>query len=156
MHDDPGVLYVLSNVDASLAKIGLTRSGTPDARATAYERAHGITWSVFWQARTEHVAEAETNAHRELRDYRFVNAVGTTEVFHLTPQAAVAVAQRYVVPPAGAPLEFRTIRPLWRSRLERIGAVALLIITLLPAARRLYRRARIAARELHHLLRPRP
>jgi hypothetical protein len=82
--DDVGLLYVLANRDSSLAKIGMTRNGTPDARASDYERAHGITWSVFWQARTEKIAQAEASAHRELRDYRFVNAVGAKEVFHVT------------------------------------------------------------------------
>jgi hypothetical protein len=154
--DDVGLLYVLANRDSSLAKIGITRNGTPDARATAYERAHGITWSVFWQARTEKVALAEASAHRELRDYRFVNAVGAKEVFHVTPEAAVAVAQRYVVPPTGGDTAPRTTRPLWLSHLERITAAALLIITILPVARRLYRRVRVAARELHALLRPWP
>ena len=151
---DVGLLYVLANRDSSLAKIGMTRNGTPDARATDYERKHGITWSVFWQARTEKVAEAEARAHRELRDYRFINAVGAKEVFHVTPEAAVAVAQRYVVPPTGGDTAPRTTRPRWLSRLERITAAVLLLITLLPAARRLTRRVRIAARELLTLLRP--
>jgi T5orf172 domain len=151
--DDIGLLYVLANRDSSLAKIGITRNGSPDARATDYERAHGITWSVFWQARTENVAEAEARAHRELRDYRFVNAVGAKEVFHVTPEAAVAVAQRYVVPPdSESPAQ--TARPLWHWRIERIAAAALVIIACWPAARRLTRRARSLAREFQHLLRP--
>ena len=37
MHDI-GTLYVLVQSRQSLAKIGVTRNGTPDARATAYER----------------------------------------------------------------------------------------------------------------------
>ena len=56
MTDDVGLLYVLANRDSSLAKIGMTRNGTPNTRATDYERKHGIAWRVFWQARTERVA----------------------------------------------------------------------------------------------------
>jgi hypothetical protein len=49
---DIGTLYVLSNRDQSLAKIGLMRDGNPDARATDYERAHGIRWHVYRSAVT--------------------------------------------------------------------------------------------------------
>ena len=101
MHDI-GTLYVLSNRDQSLAKIGLTRDGTPDARATDYERAHGIRWHVYWSAVTCHVAEAEAAAHRELDICRFALVPGAREVFHVTPQKAQRVAARYVVPPSGA------------------------------------------------------
>jgi hypothetical protein len=47
MDRDIGRLYVLSNRDQSLAKIGLARDGTPTARATDYERAHGIAGCVL-------------------------------------------------------------------------------------------------------------
>jgi hypothetical protein len=151
--DDVGLLYVLANRDSSLAKIGMTRNGTPDARATDYERAHGITWSVFWQAHTENVAQAEASAHHELAAYRFSLTPEAREIFHIVPTRAVAVALRYVVPPDGESAA-QTVRPLWRSHIERIAAVAVLLITLLPAARRLTRRVRIAARELLTLLRP--
>jgi hypothetical protein len=100
---DIGTLYVLSNRDQSLAKIGLTRDGTPDARATDYERAHGIRWHVYWSAATCNVAEAEAAAHRELDIRRFALVPGAREVFHVTPQKAKRVAARYVVPPSGAP-----------------------------------------------------
>jgi hypothetical protein len=153
MPDDPGTLYVLANRDHSLAKVGLSRTGTPDARASAYERAHGIAWHVYWSVRTERVAEVEARVHRELDICRFALVPGATEVFHCTPRRAVAVARRYVVPLAGAQRETPSPPPLWGSRLERITEVALLIIACWPAAHRLYRRVRIAARELHALLR---
>ena len=99
---DVGTLYVLANRDQSLAKIGLTRGGTPDARATDYERAHGIRWHVYWSAVTCNVAAAEAAAHRELDVCRFALVPGAREVFHVTPAKAQRVAERYVVPPSGA------------------------------------------------------
>jgi hypothetical protein len=98
---DIGALYVLSNRDQSLAKIGLTRDGTPDARATDYERAHGIHWHVYWAAITCNVAAAEAAAHRDLDICRFALVPGAREVFHVTPAKAQRIAARYVVPPSG-------------------------------------------------------
>jgi hypothetical protein len=76
--------------DGSLAKIGLPRNGTPEVRATDYERAHGIQWHVYWSARTLNVAAAEAAAHRDLQAQRFA----------LTPDARV-------VPPPGEQPELR-------------------------------------------------
>jgi hypothetical protein len=76
---DVGTIYVLANRDQSLAKIGLTRDGTPDARATDYERAHGIKWHVYWSAVSCYVAEAEAAAHRELDICRFALVPGARE-----------------------------------------------------------------------------
>jgi hypothetical protein len=149
---DVGLLYVLANRDSSLAKIGMTRNGTPDARATDYERKHGIAWRVFWQSRTERVAETEAAIHHELAAYRFSLTPEAREIFHIIPTRAVAVAKRYIVPPDGESAA-QTARPRWHWRIERIAAAALVIITLLPAARRLTRRARSLAREVQHLLR---
>ena len=44
MTDDVGLLYVLANRDSSLAKIGMTRNGTPDRAdvAACFER-HDMT-----------------------------------------------------------------------------------------------------------------
>jgi hypothetical protein len=99
---DIGTLYVLANRDQSLAKIGLTRDGAPDARASDYERAHGIRWYVYWSAVTCNVAAAEAAAHRELDICRFALVPGAREVFHVTPAKAKRVAERYVVPPSSA------------------------------------------------------
>jgi hypothetical protein len=101
MSDDIGTLYVLSNRDQSLAKVGLTRDGTPEARATDYERAHGIRWHVYWSAFTCHVSEAEAAAHRELDICRFALVPGAREVFHVTPQKAKRVAEQFVITPPG-------------------------------------------------------
>jgi hypothetical protein len=112
---DIGQLYVLANRDQSLAKIGMTRDGTPDARASDYERAHGIRWHVYWAAVTCHVAEAEAAAHRDLDICRFALVPGAREVFHVTPAKAQRVAARYVVPPCGAPQQpdAGATRPRW-------------------------------------------
>jgi hypothetical protein len=99
---DIGTLYVLTNRDQSLAKIGLTRDGTPNSRATEYERAHGIRWYVYWAAVTCNVAEAEAAAHRELDICRFALVPGAREIFHVTPWKAQRAALRYVIPPSGA------------------------------------------------------
>jgi hypothetical protein len=47
---DPGTIYVLSNTDGSLSKVGMTRAGSPDARADDYSRKHGIQWHVYCRA----------------------------------------------------------------------------------------------------------
>ena len=146
MHDI-GTLYVLSNRDQSLAKIGLTRDGTPDARATDYERAHGIRWHVYWSAVTCHVTEAEAAAHRELDICRFALVPGAREIFHVK---AKRVAARYVVPPSGAAQpELRIGLLAWRSHLERITAAMLLIAACWAALRRLQRNLRRLRAALH-------
>jgi hypothetical protein len=144
---DIGTLYVLANRDSSLAKVGFTRSGTPDARADAYARDHGIQWHVYWSARTRNVAAAEANAHRDLQDRRFSLVPEAREVFHLTPQHAQRIAARYVVPPeTDAQPALRSAQPAWRSRLERSVATVLLIVAYWPTLRRLYRQARAVLR----------
>jgi hypothetical protein len=149
-HQDIGTLYVLSNRDQSLAKIGLTRDSTPDARATAYERAHGIRWHVYWSAVTCHVAEAEAAVHRELDICRFALVPGAREVFHLTPEKARRVCKRYVCSPdSDAPPELRIGRPAWRSLLERITATVLLIAICWASLRRLHRTLRRLRAALH-------
>jgi hypothetical protein len=138
-HQDTGTLYVLSNRDRSLAKIGLTRNGTPDA--TAYERAHGIRWHVYWSARTCHVAEAEAAVHRELDICRFALVPGAREVFHVTPQKAVRIAECYVITPDGeAQQQARPLRFVRRVPWLRYAEVAAaLAIAYWPTVRRLHR-----------------
>jgi hypothetical protein len=134
-----GTLYVLANRDSSLAKVGLTRNGTPDARASDYERQHGIQWHVYWSARTCDVAAAEAAAHSELAPQRFSLTPDAREIFHVTPAKAVAVAQRYVVAPDGAQPGGHPQMPLsttWR--------VATLILSCWPAFRRMNRLHRLA------------
>ena len=123
---DLGTLYVLSNRDQSMAKIGLTRDGTPSARASDYERAHGICWHVYWAAITCTVAEAEAAAHRELDVCRFALVPGAREVFHVTPAKAQRVAARYVVPPSGAAQqpEAGEVRSVWLDYSDVLLAAA--------------------------------
>jgi hypothetical protein len=144
---DIGTLYVLANLDRSLAKIGLTRDGTPDARATDYERAHGIRWHVYWSAVTCHVAEAEAAAHRELDICRFALVPGAREVFHVTPQKAKRVAEQFVITPPGITPSGTTRQPPlripWLQYAEITAAVA---IAYWPAIRRLHRLLRAGHR----------
>jgi hypothetical protein len=107
---DVGTLYILTNTDRSLAKLGLTRIGTPGKRAADYGRVHGIAWQVYWSAPTRNVGSVEAACHRALAAHRFVIAPLAHEVFHVTPQAARAIAERHVIPPDGLP---------WRLRLPR-------------------------------------
>ena len=125
---DIGTLYVLANRDQSLAKIGLTRDGTPAVRATDYEREHGIFWYIYWSATTCNVAAAEAAAHRELDVCRFALVPGAREIFHVTPQKAQRVAARYIVPPSGAAQQSDTgtVRSVW---LESYGEVLLAAIS---------------------------
>ena len=146
MADDSGTLYVLANRDASLSKIGMTRNGTPDARADDYARAHGIQWHVYWSARTANVAAAEASAHRDLQAQRFALTPDAREIFHVTPERAQRVAARYVIPPPGEQPELRTLQPAWGVHIERLVAVVLLIAAYWPTLRRLHRRLRATLR----------
>jgi hypothetical protein len=100
---DIGTLYVLASCDSSLCKLGFTRNGTPELRAASYERQHGIQWPrVYWSAVTDNVAEVEARIHRELAPYRFaLSPPGATEIYHLIPQHAVRIAERFVVTSPG-------------------------------------------------------
>jgi hypothetical protein len=108
---DIGVLYVLSNRDRSLAKVGLTRLGSPGGRAADYGRAHGIEWRTFWSAPTQRVGEVEARCHRALAPHRFANAPGCREVFHVTPETARAIALREVIAPGSIPWRLRIPLP---------------------------------------------
>jgi hypothetical protein len=55
---------------------------------------------VYWSAVTCNVATAEAAAHRELDICRFALVPGARDVFHVTPQKAKRVAERYVAPPS--------------------------------------------------------
>jgi hypothetical protein len=95
---DIGTLYVLANRDMSLAKVGMTRNGSPDTRADSYSREHGIEWHVFWMRPTQRVREAEAAAHRMMAAFRFSEVPGAREIFHLTPAKARAYAEQCVTP----------------------------------------------------------
>src|SRR5215472_8563180 len=147
---DEGVLYILGNSDQSLAKVGMTRNGTPDTRADDYSRQHGIQWHTYWSARTQNVAAADAAAHRDLADRRFALTPEAQEIFHTTPAHAQRIAARYVVPPDGdARPELRLAPPAWRQHLERITAAVLLLAACWAALRRLWR----TLRRLHAALR---
>lgn len=155
LEDDVGTLYVLRNRDFSLAKIGLTRSGTPDTRADNYARQHGIVWCVYWYAATCHVAEAEARAHHVLQDQRFSHVPGAREIFHVTPEKAKRVAERFVTAPRGAPQsKAKAVRSNWPAYGDILWAVA----SLLGARSRGSRLAAVArptlgSRQLHRWLR---
>jgi hypothetical protein len=144
---DVGTLYVLSNRDQSLAKIGLTRGGTP--RATDYERAHGIRWYTYWSAVTCHVAEAEAAAHRELVICRFALVPGAREVFHVTPAKAKRVAERHVVPPSGTARQPNTgtARPAWLTYGDiLVSAASAELVRVATARINRYRHGRVLSR----------
>src|SRR5690349_155862 len=98
-NSDIGTLYVLANRDNSLAKIGLTRNGTPDIRAEDYAREHSIRWRVYWSGIPCNVAEAEAKARREVTSHRFAQTPGSGEILHVTPSKAKYVAEKCVVAP---------------------------------------------------------
>ena len=96
------------------------RSGSPATAhqtpgPSAYARDHGIRWHVYWSARTRDVAAAEASAHRDLQGQRFALVPDAREIFHLTPEKARQVCERYVrAPDSNAPPELRIGRPAWR------------------------------------------
>jgi hypothetical protein len=137
---------VLSNRDQSLSKIGLTRTGTPDARADDYSRQHGIQWHVYWSARTLNVTAAEAGAHRALQDRRFALVPEAREIFHTTPENARRIAARYVVAPDGEAQTTPLRRPAWALAAERAA-------TLLIAALAAWRLLRHFQRQLRTVLR---
>jgi hypothetical protein len=133
---DPGVIYVLANRDHSLAKVGLTRTGSPRLRADDYSRAHGIQWThVYWQARTENVAAVEAAAHRALAGRRFALVPEAAEIFHVTPEGARRAAERFVVPLAGDAAPTTAPAPRWMAYLEPLAAAAIAELSRLASAR---------------------
>jgi hypothetical protein len=76
---------VFANRDSSLAKLGMTRTGTPDMCASQYEAAHGIAWRAFWQAPTANVAEVEARCHRELASRRVSSCPKHAKYFIASP-----------------------------------------------------------------------
>jgi hypothetical protein len=145
-----GTLYVLSNVDQSLAKVGRTRNGTPDTRADDYSRQHGIAWHVYWSARTCNVAAAEAAAHRDLQDRRFSLVPEALEIFHVTPAVAARIAARYVVAPdTDTDVTSRTSpirRPGW---VDTAASVLPLVLSGFPAGRRVLHWQRLLRALLH-------
>jgi hypothetical protein len=138
---DIGTLYVLASRDSSLCKLGFTRNGTPELRAANYERQHGIQWTrVYWSAVTCDVAEVEARIHRELAPYRFaLSPPGATEIYHLIPQHAVRIAERFIIAPPGStqpPLKQQRADIPWLRYAEVAAAVA---VVNWPAVRRLHR-----------------
>jgi hypothetical protein len=83
-NDGRGVIYVLTNRDKSLAKIGFTTTGSAAERATAYSRESGIEFVVYGEMPTRYAQAVEAKAHAHFAGRRFV--VGNCrEVFHVTP-----------------------------------------------------------------------
>jgi hypothetical protein len=146
---DAGTLYVLANRDQSLAKIGLTRNGTPDARATDYERAHDIQWHVYWSARTLDVAAAEVAAHRALQAQRFALTPDAREIFHVTPAAAARIAARYVVAPDTDTDVTSGTSPYRRPGWADTAASVLPFLAAFPAGRRVLHWQRLLRALLH-------
>jgi Meiotically up-regulated gene 113 len=142
-NQDIGTIYVLVNRDGSLTKIGLTRTGSPEARATDYERAHGICWPVvYWSCTTDDVAGVEARIHRVLQDRRFSLTPEAREIFHCTPHHAVRIAERFVIPAPGTntPQQARPLRFVRRSPWLRSAEIAAAVaVTYWPAFRRLRR-----------------
>jgi hypothetical protein len=103
---DVGTIYVLANRDQSLAKVGMTRNGTPDTRADDYSRQHGFQWFTYWHAHIQNVAAVEAAAHQALANRRFSLIPEAREVFHCTPEVALRVVEPLIITPGGdAPTE---------------------------------------------------
>lgn len=120
--EDVGTLYVLANRDNTLAKVGLTRNGTPDVRADSYSREHGFHWRVYWQATTCHVGEAEARAHRALRYCRWTEVPGAREIFYTTPAKAKAVAAHCVVAPRAEQVQRDATAPIHAAEQPQVTA----------------------------------
>jgi hypothetical protein len=149
---DIGTLYVLANIDSSLAKLGFTRNGTPDLRADAYSAAHGIRWHVYWSAITDNVAEVEAATHRALRDRRFSLLPEAHEIFHVTPHHAVRIAEQFIVPvPGNMTQQARPLRFVRRSPWLRYAEIAAaIVIAYWPVIHRLHQRLRATLRAGRH------
>jgi hypothetical protein len=116
----------------------------------AFVGGHGIRWHVYWSTRTRDVAAAEASAHRDLQGQRFALVPDAREIFHLTPDKARRVCERYVrAPDSEGPPELRIGRPAWRSLVERITTAVLLIAACWAALRRLHRTLRRLRAALH-------
>jgi hypothetical protein len=93
-----GTLYILTNRDKSLAKVGMTINGTPELRATDYEKAHGVFFEHFCSWQTQNVRAVEASVHRDLRPWQFDTNTSAREIFHTTPARAKAIALPYLIP----------------------------------------------------------
>jgi hypothetical protein len=111
-----GYVYILTNADYSLAKVGITFQADSAAdRARAYSRAHGIKLRVFACYATQRAQEIERRAHRHLQARLFYTGSGAIEVFHMTPADAAFVVARMVIPldaPLEAPLHIPPVLPI--------------------------------------------
>jgi hypothetical protein len=128
---DVGTVYVLKSTHPGLAKVGLTRHGTPEQRAENYTKVHGLIWQVYWSAPTQNVGKVEAACHHALATHSVAGtAVGMQEVFKVSPAYAREIAQRYVVAPSGW-LPWRQRLQRWAGRGNRFanwGTVALILL----------------------------
>jgi hypothetical protein len=160
---DIGRIYVLrgQHDGTELAKLGMTRNGTPDARATDYGAAHAgnVTWHVHWQALTTDVAAVEARCHGALGGWRYAGIPGAREVYAIAPDAARTIAQPLITPPPFRIALTHIVRPYLPRILTGLAAIALTIATTRSPGtvswlRRLpYRHVQLAARALQTLLR---
>lgn len=94
-----GIIYILSDANRKLSKIGRTTAGTAAGRATSYGKLHGHRWIVFAQMATLRVAEVEANIHVKLEAKRLSTSTNAPEIFKITPMEAETAARALILPP---------------------------------------------------------
>jgi hypothetical protein len=109
---DNGTVYILTTRNRSMSKIGMTRSGTPEARARSYTDEHELRWTVVWAAETSNVAEVERLAHARLAAHRS-NLPGTREIFNVSPETAQQILIGLLRPVSEA--DAWAAMPVWRG-----------------------------------------
>jgi hypothetical protein len=108
---DVGTVYILTTRNRSMSKIGMTRSGTPEARARSYTDDHELRWTVVYSCETRDVAEVEQLAHARLAAHRS-NLPGTREIFNVAPEIAQQTLISLLRPVTTEP-NAGTARPTW-------------------------------------------
>jgi hypothetical protein len=112
-----GIIYILTDADRKLSKIGRTTAGTAAGRATSYGKLHGHRWTVFAQMATLRVAEVEANIHVTFEAKRLPTSTNAREIFKIRPMEAEAAARALILPP-GATAEVQ--REAIRRHVQRV------------------------------------
>jgi hypothetical protein len=97
-----GVIYILTDQQKKLSKIGRTSTGTAAGRAAEYGKAHGHRWTVFAQLASLRVSEVEANIHAQFWAKRVRTATNAREIFKVRPAEAEIVARSLVLPPGSS------------------------------------------------------
>jgi hypothetical protein len=91
-----GIIYILTDHQKRLSKIGRTSAGTATGRAISYGKSHGHSWSVVAEFSTQRVNEVEANIHAQLAYCRVKTETGAREIFRIKPSEADSLVRSLI------------------------------------------------------------